>query len=71
VRCVLRTGGFGPRYQGLHNAIHRCVEGELLPCLRHYGVAFYAFNPLAGGYLTARYRRDMQNGSIEQALAVR
>ncbi|KAF3018996.1 hypothetical protein E8E14_012843 [Neopestalotiopsis sp. 37M] len=45
-------------YQGVYNAIHRGVEPELFPCLRHYGMAFYAFNPLAGGCLTARYRRD-------------
>jgi aflatoxin B1 aldehyde reductase len=45
-------------FQGVYNAIHRSVEAELLPCLRHYGMGFYAFNPLAGGYLTDRYHRD-------------
>ncbi|ROW06961.1 hypothetical protein VMCG_04039 [Cytospora schulzeri] len=45
-------------YQGVYNALHRAVEPELLPCLRRYGIAFYAFNPLAGGMLTDRYRRD-------------
>jgi aflatoxin B1 aldehyde reductase len=38
------------------------VEPELFPCLRKYGVAFYAFNPLAGGYLTSRYTREMLSG---------
>jgi aflatoxin B1 aldehyde reductase len=28
------------------------------PCLRHYGLAFFAFQPLAGGFLTDRYHRD-------------
>jgi aflatoxin B1 aldehyde reductase len=46
-------------YQGVYNALHRAVEPELFPCLRKYGVAFYAFNPLAGGYLTSRYTREM------------
>lgn len=46
------------RLKGLYNAINRNVEPELFPCLRNYGIAFYAFNPLAGGYLTSRYTRD-------------
>jgi aflatoxin B1 aldehyde reductase len=45
-------------YQGVYNALHRAVEPELLPCLRHYGIAFYAFNPIAGGLLIKRYGRD-------------
>lgn len=45
-------------YQGIYHALQRSVEAELLPCLRHYGVALYAFQPLAGGFLTGRYRRD-------------
>ncbi|KAI0655684.1 Aldo/keto reductase [Cubamyces menziesii] len=42
-------------YQGVYNAIHRNVEPELFPCLRKFGIAFYAFNPLGGGLLTGRY----------------
>jgi aflatoxin B1 aldehyde reductase len=45
-------------YQGIYNAVHRSVEPELFPCLRHYGMSFYNFNPLAGGYLTSRYHRQ-------------
>jgi len=44
-------------YQGIYNALHRSVEPELFPCLRHYGLSFYNYNPLAGGYLTNRYHR--------------
>lgn len=43
-------------YQGIYNAIHRAVEPELFPCLRKYGIAFYEFNPLGGGFFTGRYR---------------
>ncbi|KAJ3837143.1 Aldo/keto reductase [Lentinula raphanica] len=32
-------------YQGLYNAVHRAIEPELIPCLRKYGISFYAFNP--------------------------
>ncbi|KAF4603888.1 hypothetical protein EYR38_004304 [Pleurotus pulmonarius] len=42
-------------YQGIYNAIHRNVEPELFPCLRKFGIAFYEFNPLAGGFFTDRY----------------
>ncbi|KAF7345492.1 Aflatoxin B1 aldehyde reductase member 3 [Mycena venus] len=42
-------------YQGIYNAIHRDVELELFPALRKFGIAFYEFNPLAGGLLTDRY----------------
>jgi len=45
-------------YQGVYNALHRAVEPELFACLRYYGISFYAYNPLAGGYLTDRYHRD-------------
>lgn len=45
-------------YQGLYNALHRAVEAELFPCLRHYGLSFYCFNPLAAGLLTSRYTRE-------------
>lgn len=53
-------------YQGLYNAIFRPIEPELLPCLRHYGIALYAFQPLAGGFLTTRYRRDMDDDEHEK-----
>lgn len=45
-------------YQGIYHALQRRVEDELLPCLRYYGIALYAFQPLAGGFLTGRYSRD-------------
>ncbi|KAK7795158.1 hypothetical protein U0070_012854 [Myodes glareolus] len=41
---------------GMYNATTRQVEKELFPCLRHFGMRFYAFNPLAGGMLTGRYK---------------
>ncbi|KXN87757.1 Aflatoxin B1 aldehyde reductase member 4 [Leucoagaricus sp. SymC.cos] len=42
-------------YQGIYNAVHRLVEPELFPCMRKYGISFYAYNPLGGGFLTGRY----------------
>jgi aflatoxin B1 aldehyde reductase len=56
-----RNGWIKPTvYQGLYNALHRVVEPELFPCLRHYGLSLYCFNPLAGGLLTDRYHRDTE-----------
>ncbi|KAK7062134.1 putative aldo keto reductase protein [Favolaschia claudopus] len=48
-------------YQGVYNALHRAVEVELIPCLRAYGIAFYVYNPMAGGFLTSRYTRDQSS----------
>ncbi|KAM8990177.1 aflatoxin B1 aldehyde reductase member 2 [Ara ararauna] len=45
-------------YQGMYNATTRQVEAELFPCLRHYGLRFYAYNPLAGGLLTGKYKYE-------------
>ncbi|CAG8976013.1 hypothetical protein HYALB_00007540 [Hymenoscyphus albidus] len=53
-------------YQGVYHALQRRTEDELFPCLRHYGISFYAFQPLAGGFLTGRYTRDMEADSIEK-----
>ncbi|EJD00810.1 Aldo/keto reductase [Fomitiporia mediterranea MF3/22] len=44
-------------YQGLYNAIHRGAEPELFPCLRKFGISFYEFNPLGGGFFTGRYMK--------------
>ncbi|KAH7910358.1 NADP-dependent oxidoreductase domain-containing protein [Hygrophoropsis aurantiaca] len=41
-------------YQGGYNAIERNIETELIPCLRHYGIRFYAYSPLAGGLLVGK-----------------
>ena len=43
-------------YQGMYNAVTRAVEAELFPCLRRLHIAFYAYNPLAGGILSGKYQ---------------
>ena len=45
-------------YQGVYHALQRAAEPELFKCLRHYGIAFYMFSPVAGGMLTDKYQRD-------------
>ncbi|XP_023075576.1 aflatoxin B1 aldehyde reductase member 2 isoform X2 [Piliocolobus tephrosceles] len=49
-------------YQGMYNATTRQVETELLPCLRYFGLRFYAYNPLAGGLLTGKYKYEDKDG---------
>ena len=39
-------------YQGNYNAIARKQEDLLFPTLRKLGIAFYAYSPLAGGFLS-------------------
>ena len=43
-------------YQGMYNAIVRSVESELLPVCRRYGLDFVAYNPLAGGLFSGKYK---------------
>ncbi|XP_027410140.1 aflatoxin B1 aldehyde reductase member 2-like [Bos indicus x Bos taurus] len=51
-----------PSLSGMYNATTRQVETELLPCLQHFGLRFYAYNPLAGGLLTGRYQYEGKDG---------
>lgn len=41
-----------PRY----NLLHRDIETELLPLCRDQGIGVIAYNPLAGGFLSGKYR---------------
>jgi aryl-alcohol dehydrogenase-like predicted oxidoreductase len=43
-----------PRY----NLLFRDIEAELLPLCAHHGVGVIAYNPLAGGFLTGKYKSD-------------
>lgn len=43
-------------YEGIYNPLTRKAETELNACLNHFGMRFYAYNPLAGGLLTGRYQ---------------
>ena len=47
-----------PRY----NILFRQIEDELLPLCREEGVGVIAYNPLAGGFLTGKYKKDAEAG---------
>ncbi len=43
-------------YEGVYNALTRNAETELFDALDAFQMRFYAYNPLAGGLLTGKYR---------------
>ena len=43
-----------PRY----NLFERQIERELVPCCKAHGVGIIPWGPLAGGFLTGKYKRD-------------
>ncbi|KAJ9108923.1 hypothetical protein QFC21_000244 [Naganishia friedmannii] len=43
-------------YQGMYNAITRSAEKELFPVLRRFGLDYVAYNPIAGGILSGKYK---------------
>lgn len=57
-------------YEGVYNALSRKVECELLPALDRLGMRFRAYNPLAGGMLTGKYR-DFGTAPLEGRFALR
>lgn len=53
-----RNGWVKPTvYEGIYNPLTRKAETELNSCLNHFGMRFYAYNPLCGGLLTGRYAK--------------
>jgi aryl-alcohol dehydrogenase-like predicted oxidoreductase len=57
LREALETGSFTAA-QNSYSLLDREAECEVLPLCTQHGVAFQAFSPLAGGWLTGKYRRD-------------
>lgn len=41
-------------YQGEYNALVRNDEAELIPLVRRHNCVYYAYSPLAGGFLTGK-----------------
>lgn len=49
-------------YQGNYSAVARKQETVLFPTLRKLGMSFYAYSPLAGGFLT-KTKEQIQEGA--------
>lgn len=43
--------------QNAYNMLNRAIEPELVPCCEAYGISVVPHGPLAGGFLTGKYRR--------------
>ena len=56
LRDALATGGFG-WVQNSYSLLDRDAEAEVLPLCDERGLGFTPFSPLAGGWLTGKYRR--------------
>lgn len=51
-------------YQGNYNAVSRLIDDTLFPVLRELGIAFYAYSPVAGGFLT-KTRAAFDQGTVD------
>ena len=61
--CIANNWVHPTVYQGIYNSLNRTIEAELLPCLRHYNMGFYAYNPLGGGFFTGGFTKE---GEVEK-----
>jgi aryl-alcohol dehydrogenase-like predicted oxidoreductase len=57
LREALAAGAF-EWVQNSYSLLDRAAEREVLPLCREHGLGFTPFGPLAGGWLTGKYRRD-------------
>lgn len=61
VERALALGQVAPvTLQPQYNLLTRGIEAEIVPACEHYGLGLLPWSPLAGGWLTGKYRRDEQ-----------
>lgn len=53
-------------YQGNYNAVARLPEDQLLPLLRKHNMAFYAYSPIAGGFLAKKPSDFDDNDTLKE-----
>lgn len=72
-----RAAGLQPPVisQSVYNLLTRGADDELIPFLKEYGIGLAPFNPLAGGLLTGKHRREAaaehSRFSLEQGYRMR
>ena len=57
LRYALAAGRFG-WVQNSYSLLDRAAEDDVLPLCEEHGLGFTPFSPLAGGWLTGKYRRS-------------
>ncbi|CAI1788536.1 hypothetical protein SEUBUCD646_0A00130 [Saccharomyces eubayanus] len=50
-------------YQGNYNAFSRAIEDDLFPLLRELHISFYAYSPIAGGFLAKTVEQVLESKS--------
>lgn len=57
---IAEKNGYKPAWitQPMYNLLARGIEQEYLPMCAHFGVSAVVYNPLAGGLLTGKHRRE-------------
>ncbi|MFC4069063.1 aldo/keto reductase [Actinoplanes subglobosus] len=50
-----------------YNILVRNIENEVLPVAQRYGMGVIPYSPLAGGWLSGRYRKNAQEGPMSEA----
>lgn len=57
---IAQKNGYKPALvtQPMYNLLARGIESEYLPMCRHFGVSTVVYNPLAGGLLTGKQKRE-------------
>ncbi|HET8637776.1 MAG TPA: aldo/keto reductase [Acidobacteriaceae bacterium] len=60
IHCISAKQGYqAPRIsQPMYNLLARGIEEEYIPFCQRFGVGIIPYNPLAGGLLTGKYRRE-------------
>jgi aryl-alcohol dehydrogenase-like predicted oxidoreductase len=53
--------------QPTYSILTRNVEHEILPLAQRYGMGVLSYSPLAGGWLSGRYRKDEHGGPMSEA----
>jgi aryl-alcohol dehydrogenase-like predicted oxidoreductase len=53
--------------QPTYSVLTRGIERDVLPTLARYGYGVLSYSPLAGGWLSGRYRKDGQSGPAAAA----
>ncbi|MEV4314866.1 aldo/keto reductase [Actinocrispum sp. NPDC049592] len=53
--------------QPTYSILTRGIENEVLPVCQRYGMGVLSYSPLAGGWLSGRYRKDATTGPMSVA----
>ena len=53
--------------QPTYSVLTRGIENDVLPTCQRYGMGVLSYSPLAGGWLSGRYRQDATQGPISVA----